>query len=239
VDDYVRCRPGYPPQIIELLKQECGLTTDSLIADIASGTGIFTRILLENGNRVFGVEPNDDMRRAGERFLAEYPRFTSIAGTAESTTLPDRSVEFVTAAQAAHWFDRENARREFIRVLKPSGWLVLVWNDRRIDSTEFQREYEQLLRTYGTDYELVRQRGVALAIESFFSQPFQTRAFESKQTFDYPGLEGRLLSSSYIPQKDHPQYNAMLRKLRDIFERHQLNGSVSFDYDTRVYYGRL
>lgn len=239
VDDYVRCRPGYPPQIIELLKQECGLTTDSLIADIASGTGIFTRMLLENGNRVFGVEPNDDMRRAGERFLAEYPRFTSIAGTAESTTLPDRSVEFVTAAQAAHWFDRENARREFIRVLKPSGWLVLVWNDRRIDSTEFQREYEQLLRTYGTDYELVRQRGVALAIESFFSQPFQTRAFESKQTFDYPGLEGRLLSSSYIPQKDHPQYNAMLRKLRDIFERHQLNGSVSFDYDTRVYYGRL
>ena len=239
VDDYVRCRPGYPPQIIELLKQECGLITDSLIADIASGTGIFTRMLLENGNRVFGVEPNDDMRRAGERFLAEYPRFTSIAGTAESTTLPDRSVDLVTAAQAAHWFDRENARREFIRVLKPSGWLVLVWNDRRIDSTEFQREYEQLLRTYGTDYELVRQRGVALAIESFFSQPFQTRAFESKQTFDYPGLEGRLLSSSYIPQKDHPQYNAMLRKLRDIFERHQLNGSVSFDYDTRVYYGRL
>jgi SAM-dependent methyltransferase len=239
VDDYVRCRPGYPPQIIELLKQECGLTTDSLIADIASGTGIFTRMLLENGNRVFGVEPNDDMRRAGERFLAEYPRFTSIAGTAESTTLPDRSVDLVTAAQAAHWFDRENARREFIRVLKPSGWLVLVWNDRRIDSTEFQREYEQLLRTYGTDYERVRQHGVALAIESFFTQPFQTRAFEYKQTFDYAGLEGRLLSSSYIPQKDHPHYNPMLRELRRVFDRHQLNGSVSFDYDTRVYYGRL
>jgi SAM-dependent methyltransferase len=148
-------------------------------------------------------------------------------------------VDLVTAAQAAHWFDRENARREFIRVLKPSGWLVLVWNDRRIDSTEFQREYEQLLRTYGTDYELVRQRGVALAIESFFTRPFQTRAFESKQTFDYAGLEGRLLSSSYIPQKDHPHYNPMLRELRRVFDRHQLNGSVSFDYDTRVYYGRL
>ncbi len=168
VDDYVRCRPGYPAEIIELLKKECGLTSDSVIADIASGTGIFTRKLLENGSRVFGVEPNDEMRRAGERFLADYPRFISIAGTAEATTLPDHSVDLVTAAQAAHWFDRENARREFIRVLKPGAWLVLVWNDRRMDSTEFQREYEQLLRTYGRDYELVRRHGMALAIDEFF-----------------------------------------------------------------------
>lgn len=238
VDDYVRFRPGYPPEIVGLLKKECELTVDSVIADIASGTGIFTRMLLENGNRVFGVEPNDEMRRAGERFLADHPRFNSVAGTAEATTLPDHSVDMVTAAQAAHWFDRENARREFVRILKPGGWLVLVWNDRRLDSTEFQRDYEQLLRTYGTDYELVRRHGVALAIESFFTQPFQTRAFEYKQTFDYAGLEGRLLSSSYIPQKDHPQYNAMLLELRRIFDRHQLNGSVSFDYDTRVYYGQ-
>lgn len=239
VDDYVRCRPGYPPEVIELLKQECGLTPNSLIADIAFGTGIFTRMLLENGNRVFGVEPNPEMRGAGERFLADYPRFMSFAGTAEATTLPDHSVDVVTAAQAAHWFDRENARREFVRILKPGGWLVLVWNDRRVDSTEFQRDYEQLLRTYGTDYELVRQHGVALAIESFFSPPFRTRTFEYQQTFDYAGLEGRLRSSSYIPQKDHPQYNPMLRELRRIFDRHQLHGSVSFAYDTRAYYGQL
>jgi SAM-dependent methyltransferase len=239
VDDYARCRPGYPPEIIELLKKECGLTPDSLIADIASGTGIFTRMLLENGNRIFGVEPNEEMRRAGERFLADYPRFKSIVGTAEATTLPDHSVGFVTAAQAAHWFNRENARLEFIRILKPGGWLVLVWNDRRMDATEFQRDYEQLLRTYGTDYELVRRHGMALAVETFFTEPFQARTFEYKQTFDYAGLEGRLLSSSYTPQKDHPQYNPMLHELRRIFDRHQLNGMVSFDYDTRVYYGRL
>src|ERR1700733_7160637 len=140
VDDYVRFRPGYPLEIIGLLKKECGLTANSVIADIASGTGIFTRMLLENGNRVFGIEPNDEMKRAGERFLADYPRFTSIAGTAEATTLPDGSVDIVTAAQAAHWFDGENARREFIRNLKPGGWLVLVWNDRRMDATEFQRD---------------------------------------------------------------------------------------------------
>jgi ubiquinone/menaquinone biosynthesis C-methylase UbiE len=239
VDNYVRFRPGYPPEVVDLLKKECGLTPDSVIADVAFGTGIFTRMLVEHGNRVFGVEPNADMRRAGAQFVASYSLFTSVTGTAEATTLPDDSVDIVTAAQAAHWFDREKARREFIRILKPGGWLVLLWNDRRTDSTEFLRQYEQLLRTYGTDYEDVRQQGMTLAIEGFFGQSFQTRAFEYKQTFDYAGIEGRLLSSSYIPEKDHPKYDPMLRELRRIFDGHQVQGKVSFDYDTRVYYGHL
>ena len=239
VDNYLRYRPGYPSEVLDLLKKECGLTSDSVIADIAFGTGIFTRMLVENGNRVFGVEPNAEMRRAGEQFLGSYARFTSVAGTAEATTLPDHSVDIVTAAQAAHWFDREKARREFVRILKPGGWLVLVWNDRRMDSTEFQRQYEQLLRTYGTDYEDVRQRGMTLALEGFFTQSFQMREFEYKQTFDYAGIEGRLLSSSYVPQKDHPQYDPMMRELRRIFDDHQVDGRVSFDYDTRVYYGHV
>src|SRR5277367_1705607 len=223
VENYVRYRPGYPRDVVELLREECGLTPDTLIADIAFGTGIFTRMLLENGNRVFGVEPNADMRRAGVQFLASYSRFICVAGTAEATTLADHSVDIITAAQAAHWFDRETARREFIRILKPGGWLVLLWNDRRIDSTEFLRQYEQLLRTYGTDYEDVRQQGMTLAIEGFFGQSFQTRAFEHKQTFDYAGIEGRLLSSSYVPQKDSPTYDPMLRQLRRTFDAQQMN----------------
>src|SRR5215472_7865132 len=99
VDDYVRYRPTYPSEVINLLRQECGLTPDTTIADIASGTGIFTRLLLDNGNRVYGVEPNVAMRHAGEEFLASYSRFSSRDGTAEATTLPDQSVDLVTAAQ--------------------------------------------------------------------------------------------------------------------------------------------
>jgi ubiquinone/menaquinone biosynthesis C-methylase UbiE len=239
VDNYVRYRPGYPTDVLELLKKECGLTSESVIADIAFGTGIFTRMLVENGNRVFGVEPNAEMRRAGEQLLESYSGFISVAGTAEATTLAEHSVDIITAAQAAHWFDREKARREFGRILKPGGWLVLLWNDRRMDSTEFQRQYEQLLRTYGTDYEDVRQRGMTLALEGFFGQSFQTREFEYKQTFDYAGIEGRLLSSSYVPQKESPSYDPMLRELRRIFDDHQVNGRVSFDYDTRVHYGHV
>ena len=239
VDDYVQYRPGYPIEILDVLKKECGLTHDSVIADIAFGTGIFTRILLENDNRVFGVEPNDDMRRAGEQFLANYPNFTSVAGTAEATTLADHSIDIITAAQAGHWFDPEKARREFIRILKPKGWLAMIWNDRRLDSTEFQRQYETLLRTYGTDYHEVRHRGMTLAVEGFFASPPEKREFENKQILDYAALQGRLLSSSYIPQEDHPRHEAMLRELRHIFDENQVNGCVSFDYDTRIYFGQM
>src|SRR5579864_1756896 len=152
VENYVRYRPGYPPEALQVLKTECGLTPHHVVADIASGTGIWTRMLLENDNHVFAVEPNAEMRQAGERLLAPFPKFTSIAGSAEATTLPDASVDFITAAQAAHWFDRERTRREFVRLLKRRGWLVLLWNERLTDSTAFLRAYEQLLLSFGTDY---------------------------------------------------------------------------------------
>src|SRR5579872_720965 len=119
VENYVRYRPGYPPEALDVLKTECGLTTKHVIADVASGTGIWTRSLLENGNTVFAIEPNADMRQAGERLLAEFGSFRSVSGSAEATSLSDASVDFVTAAQAAHWFDRQRARREFARILKP------------------------------------------------------------------------------------------------------------------------
>jgi SAM-dependent methyltransferase len=240
VENYVRYRPGYPPEVLALLKKECGLTADSVIADIASGTGIFTRMLAENGNRVFGVEPNDEMRRAGEQYLASYPRFTSVAGTAETTTLADHSVDIITAAQAAHWFDREKARREFIRVLKPGGWTVLLWNERHTDSTPFLREYERLLLTYGTDYREVRHERTTAEIAGFFApSPFRSSVLEMRQDVDYPALEGRLLSSSYTPTPDDASYESMLRELRRIFDSYQVHDHVSLEYNTLVYCGQL
>jgi len=240
VENYIRFRPGYPPEVLRTLQTECGLTPDQLVADIASGTGIWTRVLLENGNRVFGVEPNTEMRQAGERLLAEFEKFTSIAGTAEATTLPDHSVDFITAAQAAHWFDRQKARREFVRILKPGGWLVLLWNERITDSTPFLCDYEQLLLAYGTDYKEVRHERTTAEVQQFFDPaPFQERVFAMRQEFDHTGLEGRLLSSSYAPGPDHPRHEPMLHEMRRIFDAHAVQGRVSFDYNTRVYFGRL
>jgi SAM-dependent methyltransferase len=245
VENYVRFRPGYPPEVIYALKSECGLAPGHVVGDIASGTGIWTRMLLENGNRVFGVEPNAEMREAGERLLAAFPKFgfpsfISVPGTAEATMLADQSVDCVTAAQAAHWFDRERTRREFVRILKPGGLLVLLWNERLTDSTKFLREYEQMLLTYGTDYEEVRHERTTDAVNEFFDPaPFQERAFEMRQEFDFAGVEGRLLSSSYAPGPEHPQHAPMLRELRRIFDACAVEGRAAFEYKTRMYFGRL
>lgn len=240
VQNYVRYRPGYPASVLTTLRTECGLLPEHGIADIASGTGIWTRLLLENGNAVFGVEPNSDMRDAGERLLAVFPKFTSTAATAEATTLVGRSVDFVTAAQAAHWFDRQRARCEFVRILKPGGWLVLLWNERVTDSTRFLCDYEQLLLTYGTDYQEVRHERTTDAVNEFFDPaPHYERVFEMRQDFDYSGAEGRLLSSSYVPGPAHPQHATMLRELRRIFDTSSINGRVAFEYKTRLYFGRL
>lgn len=240
VENYVRYRPGYPADVLRTLQAECGLTPDHLVADIASGTGLWTRLLLENGNRVFAVEPNPEMRQAGEQFLSAFPKLTSVAGRAEATTLADASVDFVTAAQAAHWFDRAAARKEFVRILKPGGWLVLLWNERRIDGTSFLRAYEEMLLTYGTDYEEVRHERTTDAVNEFFDPaPYQARTFAMQQQFDYEGLEGRLLSSSYAPGLGHPQHAPMLGELRRIFEENAYGGLVTVEYTTRIYFGKL
>ena len=240
VENYILSRPSYPPEVLETLRQECGLTAESEIADVACGTGIFTRLLLENGNHVFGVEPNREMREAAVRLLGSYPKFEAIDGNAEATTLPDQSVDFVTAAQAAHWFDLQATRREFTRVLKPGGWVVLIWNQRVTNSTDFLRSYENLLLTCATDYEKVRHEHTTDVIEAFFTpRPYHLREFAMHQYMDYPSLERRLLSSSYVPLAGHSNYAPMLGELRRLFEATQANGRVSIDYTTRMYFAQL
>lgn len=241
VDNYIRYRPSYPAEVIAWLGSACGLTSAAVVADMGSGTGILAELFLRNGNLVFGVEPNREMREAGDRLLAGYSNFKSIDAAAEATTLPDRSVDFVTAGQAFHWFDRDKARAEFTRILRPGGWVVLIWNDRRTGSTPFLQAYEQLLQRYGTDYAAVNHTNIDDdVIGTFFApQPFELRSFPNRQDFDFEGVRGRLLSSSYAPEAGHVNYEPMLAELRSIFDTHQADGKVAFEYDTKVYYGHV
>jgi len=240
VDNYVRYRPGYPLEILTLLRERCGFTPEARIADVGFGTGIFTRMLLENGNPVFGIEPNQEMREAGEKLLAEFPNFKSVDATAERTALADSSVDFVTAAQAAHWFNREAARKEFARILKSGGWVVLIWNERLTEGTPFLVEYEKLLLEYGTDYAEVRHERTTDGIDAFFAPaPYELVTFRTQQIFDYAGLEGRVFSSSYIPAPYDPRAVPVRRALLELFERFEANGTVGFDYDTKVFFGRI
>ena len=240
VENYVRFRPSYPKEIIDVLRAECGLTPDHVVADIASGTGLFTRVLLENGNRVFAVEPNKEMREAGERYLAEFPKFTSINGTAESTPLPDRSVDLITCAQAAHWLRREETLREFQRILKPEHFLVILFNDRNVKANPFSDDYERVVVKYGTDYSEVQRLGrIFKGVEFFTPYACKKRTLANYQEFDYESLEGRLLSSSYAPQRGEPSFNPMIAELKQIFQKHQRGGRVRMEYDTNIYFGRL
>jgi SAM-dependent methyltransferase len=240
VDNYVRYRPGYPPDVLEALRLECGLRADHVIAEIAAGTGIFTRLLLENGNRVFAVEPNAEMRAAGSQLKETYPNLVPVLGTAEETTLPAASVDFVMAAQAAHWFHPQKARAEFERILKPRGWCVLLWNERPVSGTGFLEDYEQLLHTYCAEYKEKRHGKTAVIVREFFGEgQYQEQIFKYAQQFDLAGLAGRLLSSSYCPLEGDKNYEPMLRELGRIFNLHARENKVQIDYDTRVYFSQL
>jgi SAM-dependent methyltransferase len=240
-DDYARYRPGYPREVLHVLGTWCALKPDHVIADIGSGTGLLTKLFLENGNRVLGVEPNAEMRAAGEEFLGSYKNFTSIAGSAENTTLPDNSVDFVAAAQAFHWFDLEPTRREFLRILKPHGRVIIIWNERLLDTTAFLRDYEALLHRFGTDYARVNESYPrADQMLTFFSpNEFTSHVLPNFQEFDLAGLSGRLRSSSYAPAPGHPQFEPMMEELQRIFVAHQENGVVRMEYRTHVYTGML
>ena len=240
VADYVRYRPGYPHEALTLLKSECGLRSGHAIADIGSGTGFLSELFLKNGNRVYGIEPNKEMRAAGEEYLAAYDSFASIDASAEATTLEDATIDFVTAGQAFHWFDPAATAREFRRILKPEGWVVVVWNDRQMDSA-FATAYEDVLVKYGTDYKVVREAYPEMAaMRQFFAGgSVEERSLPNAQILDWDGLAGRLRSSSYAPQEGQANYAPMMAALEELFRANQVDGRVKMEYATHVYYGRL
>lgn len=237
---YAKYRPGYPAALVEVLKSECGLTPSWVIADVGSGTGILTEILLRNGNRVFAVEPNEAMRTFAESKLKQYEQFISVDGSAEATPLLGESVDIVVAAQAFHWFDRDKSKREFTRILKPHGWVALIWNERRLDSTPFLRAYEDVLIRYGTDYQEVRQENVVGKLAEFFApDEFKLVNLDNFQHFDLTAFLGRVESASYTPEPGHPNFEPMVAELRRIYDEHARDGMVTFEYDTRIYLGHL
>ena len=241
VADYVKYRPSYPPQVVDVCRREMGLTPASIIADIGSGTGLSTELFLKNGNTVYAVEPNDDMRGAAEQLLASrYSNFRSVNGTAEATTLAAASVDFVIAAQAYHWFDKAAASREFKRILRPGGSIAIVWNDRKTDTSPLLAGYDQLLRTLGTDYKQVSKTTTSVEdLQATFGVPFRRVAFPNEQRFDFEGLKGRAMSASYSPPPGHASHEPFIRGLRDLFDAHHRDGQVVFEYETEVFFGRL
>ena len=238
VEDYARWRPGYPLAMLEVLRSEHGLRPGHVVADVGSGTGLLSRLFVENGHVVFGVEPNRPMAAVAAAELSKSGRFHDVAGRAEATGLGDASVDLVTAGQAFHWFSVPESRAELQRILRPGGSVALVWNIRRSDSP-FLRDYEAFVVEWSIDYaKIIQAEGTAL--RAFFGPGgWREHGFEGAQIFDLEGLRGRLLSSSYTPREGDPRRERMLAALPALFAAHARDGHVSFDYDTRLFAGRF
>lgn len=235
VENYIKYRPNYPDKIIDFMMEKKLLKKDSVVADIGSGTGILSELFLKNGNTVYGVEPNNNMRKGAERNLHNYPNFASINGSAEKTHLKSKSIDLATAAQAFHWFDVENAKKEFKRILKPNGSVVIIWNNRIKTGKEFSSQYEKFILKYGTDYKEVRKN--EKKIDKFYH--YRKEVFYNYQDLDFEGLKGRLLSVSYIPLEGEPKYETMLEDIYNVFKEYEQEGKVRLEYNTEVYYGKL
>ncbi|MGB7068957.1 MAG: class I SAM-dependent methyltransferase [Pyrinomonadaceae bacterium] len=240
VANYRKYRPGYPPELLETFRTHMGLTSDAMIADIGSGTGISARPFLENGNTVYGVEPNSAMRTAAEEDLSRFANFHSVDGSSDHTQLPDDSVDFVIAAQAFHWFDPTTSRKEFTRIVKPRGYLALIWNERLLAATKFLSEYEELLLEFSNDYSKVRHDKVEdLVLKIFFGGEFEQRSLRNIQVFDFEGLKGRMLSASYMPSETESSFPPMLTALRLLFDKFAIDDNIEVLYETKVYWSEV
>lgn len=239
VENYRRYRPSYPTEVIELIRETANLEAGAAVADIGSGTGILTRLLLDAGWDVFAVEPNEPMRHAAEDDLCSKARFHSIAARAEATGLPATSIGAITCAQAFHWFDREKARYEFARILKPEGWVFAIWNERQMGS-DFDRVYHEILASLGHAFEGVRDRAEDKQLDEFFrAGTYRTTRFPNPTRMDWAALRGRFLSSSYVPAEGDPRLPQLLTQLEAIFHEHQRDGHVVHEQTANVYFGQL
>jgi SAM-dependent methyltransferase len=239
VADYVRYRPSYPAAAIDALVAECGLASGDVAADVGAGTGLFTRLLLDRGLLVTAVEPNAGMRKAAEEQLSSRTGFTSVTGTAEQTGLADASVDLVSAAQAFHWFRPRETRREFRRILRADGSVALIWNNRR-DDLPLHQEYDAILRAHAPEYVVLKHTNLDdTTIAGFFTNgACRTFAFPNPQRLDREAFLGRMLSASYTPPAGTPGRAALVAEAERLFEHHQNEGRVDFDYLTRLFIGR-
>ena len=242
VQDYVRYRPRYPEVLYQFLRDEFRIGAGSVVADVGSGTGIFSEPLLAAGAVVHGVEPNVEMRGAAEQLLARYPNFHSVAAPAEATTLPDHCADLVSCAQAFHWFDQPRAAAEFQRIAKTGGAVAVIWNQRRTSAAGFLADYEALLVKYGTDYRQVAREHRPMSEADFaglFGVAFRRFVFANAQSLDLPGLRGRVLSASYTPAPGQPGHAELLAGLGPHFDRYQQGGRVTIPYETEAFVARL
>ncbi len=137
-----------------------------------------------------------------------------------------------------HWFNPSRAKNEFRRILKKAGWVVLMWNTRKTN-TSFLQAYENLLQDAPIDRERAPHARVDEATLGDFFGKYREEKMSNSQELDYEGLVGRFLSASYAPLPGEPHHEELISRLREIFDRYEVNGHVRFEYEVELYAGQL
>ena len=196
VNNYVKYRPGYPPEVISHLEKECRLSVGSKVADVGAGTGIFTALLLEKGYTVYAVEPNEPMRAEADRQLSHYDTYHTMSGTADKTGISAKSMDLVVCAQAFHWFNTPETKAEFKRILKPHGYVALIWNNRDVEADAFATAYELLLQQQSGDYERVNHQNLSETdfVNFYRDGKYSLVILHNQQVIDFEELAGRAFS---------------------------------------------
>lgn len=236
-DNYAKYRPDYPKEIIKFLTSTIGLSKRHIIADIGSGTGISAKLFLDNGNEVYGIEPNAEMRGTGEKCLSNYTNFYSLDASSENTKLEAESIDIITSGQAFHWFEPEETRKEFLRILKPNGFVVIFNNRRKLSDTPFMNEYSELIKKY---CEKEHKNLLNTDLPYFFElRTIHKEVFPNPQIFNLERLIGDLVSYSYMPHEGDPGFDDMISEFEILFEKYSNNGMLTFEYETALYYCKM
>jgi SAM-dependent methyltransferase len=230
-DAYERWRPGYPQAVVDLLVERAGLGEGRWVADLAAGTGKLTRQLMATGARCVAVEPSADMRRACRQVV---DGALVAAGRAEAVPLASGSVDLVTAAQAFHWFDAEEALAEMDRVLRPGGLVALIWNNRD-ESVPWVAELGRIMLDAGQ----APTGSAADLLEAMPASPlgpFEQHRFAHAVPVDRVGLVGLVASRSYVNVLPEAERRRFLVSVGDFAAR--LPQPLDFPYVTDVFTAR-
>jgi len=234
---YARCRPSYPVAAIDAILSRTNLRPGSVLVDVGSGTGISSRVFAARGLSVIGIEPNADMRQQAEAALADLPGPKPVyrAGQAEATGLPEAKADAVLAAQAFHWFEPAAALTEFHRIVRPGGWVILMWNERD-PSDPFTAAYGALIRSApeAAAIEVPRGRAGEVLFTSPLFEGAERQVFVNSQELDLDALLGRAFSASYAPHSGEAA-QLFAAALQEVFECFERNGRVVLHYETSVY----
>ncbi|MGC1872540.1 MAG: class I SAM-dependent methyltransferase [Acidobacteriaceae bacterium] len=240
---YHRYRSKFPPELLDVLRERCGLQAHSVIADVGAGTGMLAELFLANGNRTFAVEPNAEMLALCRRLCEPYPNLTCVQASAEATTLPDASVDIVAVGRALHWFDLPAAKREFQRVLVPGGWLAVMGNIWERETGDFAKEYDSAVLKHARDLSTAKDRYTIFEparLQDFLAlAKMEAVTLSRTRKVTLEELIGRTVSISYAPLPDQPGYPAMCDELTAIFYRHQQNSTVEVAEDWSVCCGQI